>query len=71
MRLGDAIEEIEGVAGERVHRSWWVARQAVEASRPLGRRLSLTLTSGLEVPVSREAASRLRRLGWFDRQGAL
>ena len=65
MRLADAIEELEGLPGERVHRSWWVARGAVGAARANGRRLSLTLTNGLDVPVTRDAASRLRRAGWL------
>ena len=68
MRLTDAIEELGGLAGERVHRSWWVAREAVRTARPSGRRATLTLANGLEVPVSREATSRLRRAGWFDRR---
>ena len=67
MRLGDAIHELGGLSGERVHRSWWVAREAVASARANGRRLSLTLTNGLEVPVSREASTRLRRAGWVDR----
>ena len=67
MRLGDAIHELGGLAGERVHRSWWVAREAVASARANGRRLSLTLTNGLEVPVSREASARLRRSGWMER----
>lgn len=65
MRLSDGISELDGVDGERVHRSWWVAREAVGAARAKGRRLCLTLTNGLEVPVSREASTRLRRLGWL------
>jgi hypothetical protein len=67
MRLGDAIDELEGLAGERVHRSWWVAPHAVTAVRANGRRLSLTLTNGAEVPVTRDAATRLRREGWLKR----
>jgi hypothetical protein len=67
MRLGDAVDELEGLPGERVHRSWWVAPDAVAAVRANGRRLSLTLTNGLEVPVTREAATRLRREGWLKR----
>ena len=67
MRLTDAIEELQGVAGERVHRSWWVAREAVGGVRTNGRRVSLTLANGLEVPVSREAAAKLRRAGWLER----
>jgi hypothetical protein len=67
MRLRDAIAGLEGLAGEQVHRSWWVAKEAVAAVRADGRRLSLTLTNGLEVPVSRDAAPRLRRAGWLER----
>ena len=67
MRLRDAVTDLEGLAGEQVHRSWWVAREAVAAVRADGRRLTLTLTNGLEVPVSREAAPRLRRAGWLER----
>jgi hypothetical protein len=64
MRMGDAIEELGGLDGERVHRSWWVARGAVGETRANGRRLTLTLTNGLEVPVTREATAKLRRAGW-------
>lgn len=67
MRLGDAIEELDGLDGERVHRSWWVARGGVGAVSANGRRLSLTLSNGVEVPVTREAAPRLRRAGWLQR----
>ena len=67
MRLSDAIEELGGLAGERVHRSWWVAREAVAGSKINGRRASLTLSNGVEAPVSREATSRLRRAGWLGR----
>jgi hypothetical protein len=66
MRLGDAIQELDGLDGERVHRSWWVARKAVGAARVDGRRACLTLTNGLEVQVSREATVQLRRAGWLS-----
>lgn len=67
MRFSDAVDELEGLEGERVHRSWWAARAAVEAIQAHGRRLTLTLANGLEVPVTREAAARLRREGWLKR----
>ena len=67
MRLRDAVKDLEGRAGEQVHRSWWVAREAIGSVRANGRRVSLTLTNGLEVPVSREATVRLRRAGWLER----
>jgi DNA-binding LytR/AlgR family response regulator len=67
MRMGDAIDELSGVDGERVHRSWWVARDAVGDVRANGRKLTLTLSNGIEVPVSRDAATRMRRAGWLKR----
>ena len=67
MRLTDAIDGLDGIAGERVQRSWWVARDAVAAVRVDGRRVTLTLSNGLDVPVSRDATPRLRRAGWLRR----
>lgn len=69
MRLGDAIQELDGLEGERVHRSWWVARQAVGEARMDGRRACLILTNGLQVQASREATPILRRAGWLQRTG--
>lgn len=65
MRLADAIAELEGVEGLRVHRSWWVARRAVAAARPEGRRAVLTLSNGVEAPVTREGVPEIRRSGWL------
>lgn len=65
MRLTDAVDELEGVEGAQVHRSWWVARNAVQhAVRRRGRAL-LTLKGGLQVPVSRTYAPALRRAHWL------
>jgi hypothetical protein len=69
MRLGDAIAELDGLEGERVHRSWWVARGAVGETRMDGRRACLVLANGLEVMVSREATPMLRRAGWLTAPG--
>jgi hypothetical protein len=52
-RLGEAVAEVAGIEGARVHRSWWVARAAVAASERDGDRLVLVLTNGLRVPISR------------------
>ena len=65
MRMADAIAETDGVDGLRVHRSWWVARQAVESARSEGRRATLTLKGGLNVPVTRETVPEIRRAGWL------
>jgi DNA-binding LytR/AlgR family response regulator len=65
MRLSDAIDELEGIEGAQVHRSWWVARDAiVEAVRGDGR-ATLTLKDGAEVPVSRTYARLLRDRKWI------
>jgi hypothetical protein len=66
MRLGDAIAEMGTTPGARAHRSWWVARTAVQSLKRNNGRLALLLAGGLEVPVSRGYASELREAGWFD-----
>ncbi|NNF72366.1 MAG: LytTR family transcriptional regulator [Rhodobacteraceae bacterium] len=53
MRFSDAIAELEGVAGLRVHRSYWVALEAVKSVERQGARIFLLLKCGARVPVSR------------------
>ena len=65
MRLSDAVAELEGIEGAQTHRSWWVARGAVEDTRRTDGRAVLTLTGGVEAPVSRAYAKALREAGWF------
>lgn len=65
MRLSDAIAELEGLEGARVHRSWWVARAAVTDARRGDGRATLTLKDGATVPVSRAYAKALREGGWI------
>ena len=65
MRLSDAVAELEGIEGAQVHRSWWVARDAIaDAVRGDGR-ATLTLKDGAEVPVSRTYARLLRERDWI------
>lgn len=65
LRLADAVAELEGIEGAQVHRSWWVARDAVtEAERGDGRAI-LTLKDGSKVPVSRTYAKVIRERGWI------
>lgn len=52
-RLSDAIRELSGQAGSQTHRSWWVAKDGIEASRKEDGKLVLVLKSGTEAPVSR------------------
>lgn len=65
MRLADAVVELEGLEGAQVHRSWWVARDAVAEARRGDGRAVLTLKDGGRVPVSRAYARALRQAGWF------
>ncbi len=64
LRLRDAVIELEGMEGMQVHRSWWVARDAIEDARRDGRNLRLVLTGGLEAPVSRANVAALKEAGW-------
>lgn len=65
MRLADAIAELEGLEGAQTHRSWWVARDAVESVRRDGDKLILVLKGGVEAPVSRPNVRPLRDAGWL------
>jgi DNA-binding LytR/AlgR family response regulator len=65
LRFADAIAEMGGTAGARVHRSWWVARDAVESSHVIEDKRVLVLAGGIEAPVSRAYAKALRGAGWF------
>lgn len=62
--LRTAITQVGGIEGMQVHRSWWVARQAVQGVVQDGRNLRLKLASGLEAPVARSKVSELRAAGW-------
>jgi DNA-binding LytR/AlgR family response regulator len=59
MRLYDAINRVS-CAGTQVHRSWWVAHQAIETADFAARRLHLI--NGQSVPISRSHLSALRRI---------
>ena len=65
MSLSQAMAGLKGLEGEQTHRSWWVARAAVEGVVEDGRNVRLRLTGGLEAPVSRSNVGRLRSAGWF------
>lgn len=65
LRLRDAIAEMTGIAGEQVHRSWWVSRDGVEAIEQSGRSWAVRLRNGEVAPVARESAFRLQRAGFL------
>ena len=66
LRMRDAEAELAGIDGMRIHRSWWVARGAVEKVLRDGRGFKLRLTNGLEAPVARDRIAALKAAGWLN-----
>lgn len=52
--LSEAIADVErsGIAGQRTHRSWWIAHHVVVTRVQRGRHVFLELINGVEAPVS-------------------
>jgi hypothetical protein len=65
MRMRDAVANLSDWDGRQVHRSWWVARGAVEDVKRDGRNVRLVLSRGIEAPVARAQVAELRDSGWF------
>lgn len=64
MRFSDALEALGVCDGFRTHRSWWVARDAVETARWKAGRGELVLSDGSTAPVSRTYAAVLKGTDW-------
>jgi MFS family permease len=52
MRLSDAMSEAEPISGMQIHRSWWVAKDAIKSFERVGRTGQLILSNGVTAPVS-------------------
>ena len=65
LRFRDALREVESLDGMQVHRSHWVARDAVSRVVRRGGRVFLELSNGTRVPVSRSFQPALRENGWL------
>jgi len=63
--LSQAIAALGGRDGLQVHRSWWVASQAVSGAEVHGRTLRLRLSKGVTAPVARSAVAAVRAAGWI------
>ncbi len=63
-RFSDAVEDLDGLPGLQVHRSWWIAEAAVSDAVRRDRKTWLRLRNGLEVPVSRTYLPAVREAGW-------
>lgn len=60
LRFSDAIKETGATPGMQVHRSHWVADDVVRRLSRSPNRLTLKLTDGSEIPVSRTYANEVR-----------
>ena len=64
-RMRDAVRRLPPSQGMQVHRSWWVASDAVARINKNGRDYQLTLHCGKVVPVARSRVPALRSGGWL------
>jgi hypothetical protein len=65
MRMADAAQELEGIDGMIVHRSFWVARGAITGWSRDGKTLTLTLSNGKSIPVARDRQPLVKAAGWL------
>jgi hypothetical protein len=65
MRMADAAQELEGIDGMIVHRSFWVARGAITGWSREGKTLTLTLSNGKSIPVARDRQPLVKAAGWL------
>ena len=63
-RLSDTVAQLGDHDGLQVHRSWWVAADAVAGVISQDGRLALRLTNGLTAPVSRTYRDAVRKRRW-------
>lgn len=64
MRMRDAVAELDGLPGLQVHRSWWVAGDAVQRVEREDGRMWLRLVNGMSVPVARSQLGAVRAQRW-------
>ena len=62
MRLSDALRELDGLPGARIHRSHWVALAHLEGLSTQGHRNWVRLSDGRELSVSKTYLPEVRKL---------
>ncbi len=65
MAFETALAKVAHLDGTRIHRSWWVSRAAVVGIQRGDGRATLSLSGGIQAPVSRRYARLLRSAGWY------
>ena len=66
--LATAMQELSRRRGRQVHRSHWVAAEAVVAAVHSNGRWQLTLRNGISIPVSRAKVGELKAAGWLKKR---
>lgn len=64
MRFGDAVALMPRNEGARIHRSWWIAANAVTGIVRNKRSAIIQLETGTEARASRTGLAELKRLGF-------
>jgi hypothetical protein len=63
MRLGDAMREVGDTKGTQIHRSHWIAVDAVAGVSRAGGKVTVTLKDGRSLPVSRGYMDQAKAAG--------
>ena len=63
LRMKDALVELEEYAGFQVHRSWWVASDAIVDVKKEPRKATLIMKNEMAVPVSKKYLPALKDAG--------
>lgn len=62
-RMKDALQELTDYNGIQVHRSWWIAIDKVKKVKKERRKATITMTNGVEVPVSQKYLPLIKEVG--------
>jgi hypothetical protein len=63
LRMKDALVELKDYKGLQVHRSWWVAIDAVTDVKKQARKTILVMKNNIEVPVSQKYLTIIKEAG--------
>lgn len=67
MRFADALDELDGIAGWRLHRSHWIAAAGIADIKRVDGKTVVVARDGAELPVSRTYLPTLRDAGILKR----
>jgi hypothetical protein len=65
-RFSDAVSQLDIDLGLQVHRSWWIARSAIQSMRQSAKKFFVVLNNGEEVPVSTPYQGLLKEMAKFS-----